>query len=611
MNRIDLDWEWGMSGGFDISGQDVFVSLANGTTYQLAYFQKAENGWTKKTVNTGDLGEHVSILKLSNDRKQLIFDYSTASIPNQVHLSDIQPSASSVSLISRGKLSHLNKYLDKKEKAKTEVVNWTGALNENVTGVLYYPHDYKEGKKYPLMIAIHGGPAGADMDRWSDRWAYHHNLIAQKGCFILKPNYHGSGNHGQKFVESIKGHYYEYEIPDILAGIDMLDERGLINKDSMAVMGWSNGAIITTMLTVQYPDMFLAATPGAGDVNWTSDFGTCQFGVTFDQSYFGGAPWDDINGKTYNEAYILKSPLFELEKVKTPTLIFHGSEDRAVPRDQGWEYYRALQQSNKAHVRFLWFPGQPHGLQKITHQKRKMEEELAWFDTYFFGKPDTSNEAVKKESPLIAFIEKEKCAKASGLYGQMYKSNLIPESVSVKKDSISIGRFELTHAQYQAFNRKHKIPAGQENYPVTGIGLSQAKAYVQWLSKLTGQSYRLPNAIEAKAMQKSSLKLARKENTLRYWAGYDITLDEVELFRKKLSNVKASLIREVGMYEGTKLGAAMIYDLGGNVAEYYSESGKSGTYGYSAYDYADPNASYENIPDEHTGLRVIKDPKVN
>ena len=187
VSTIDLDWKWGMGGGFHISGQDVFVSLANGTTYKLAYFQKGQHGWTKKEVNTRDLGEHVSILKLSKDRRQLIFNYSTASVPTQVHLSDLQHSNNSITLISKGKLSLLNKYLEKKQKAKTEVVNWTGALNENVTGILYYPHNYKAGNKYPLMIAIHGGPAGADMDRWSDRWAYHHNLIAQKGCFILSP----------------------------------------------------------------------------------------------------------------------------------------------------------------------------------------------------------------------------------------------------------------------------------------------------------------------------------------------------------------------------------------------------------------------------------------
>ena len=211
----------------------------------------------------------------------------------------------------------------------------------------------------------------------------------------------------------------------------------------------------------------------------------------------------------------------------------------------------------------------------------------------------------------MAFIEKEKCANIDGLYGVLYKSKLIPEVVSVKKDSISIGRFELTNAQYQAFSPKHKIPAGQENFPVVGIGLPQANAYVKWLSKLTGQSYRLPNAVEAQNMQKLALKAAKNENTIQYWAGYNITLDEIDLFRKKLSDVKTSLIRESGMYAGTRLGAAMIYDLGGNVAEYYTESNKNGTYGYSAYDYADPKATYENISDGHTGLRVIKEPKPN
>jgi dipeptidyl aminopeptidase/acylaminoacyl peptidase len=65
-----------------------------------------------------------------------------------------------------------------------------------------------------------------------------------------------------------------------------LNAKGLIDTAQMGVMGWSNGAILTTMLTVRYPDMFKVAAPGAGDVNWTSDYGTCEFGVQFDQSYF-------------------------------------------------------------------------------------------------------------------------------------------------------------------------------------------------------------------------------------------------------------------------------------------------------------------------------------
>ena len=192
------------------------------------------------------------------------------------------------------------------------------------------------------------------------------------------------------------------------------------------------------MLTLRYPDMFKFAAPGAGDVNWTSDYGTCRFGVSFDQTYFGGAPWDDMNGKTYNENYILKSPLFEIEKIKTPTIIFHGSEDRAVPRDQGWEYYRGLQQVGKTPVRFLWFPGQPHGLGKITHQMRKMEEELKWIDEYLFNKKPSKNESFKKESPLAKLLAVEKVKSTeSGAFGVLSNGILIPETVVVKKDSIN------------------------------------------------------------------------------------------------------------------------------------------------------------------------------
>ncbi|MCK5924033.1 MAG: S9 family peptidase, partial [Methylococcales bacterium] len=235
---------------------------------------------------------------------------------------------------------------------RSEVIHWKGWQGDDVTGVLYYPKNYQKGKKYPLLLSIHGGPASATLDRWSERWSTFPQIWAQRGAFVLKPNYHGSDNHGRKFVESIKGNYYTPGLTDIVTGIRDLARQGLVDTSRMGSLGWSNGAILTTMLTVRFPDMFKVACPGAGDVNWTSDYGTCGFGVTFDQSYFIGAPWDDRDGNFYNKNYLELSPLFELEKVKTPTIIFHGSKDRAVPRDQGWEYYRALQQVGKAPVRF-------------------------------------------------------------------------------------------------------------------------------------------------------------------------------------------------------------------------------------------------------------------
>jgi hypothetical protein len=356
------------------------------------------------------------------------------------------------------------------------------------------------------------------------------------------------------------------------------------------------------MLTVRYPDMFKFAAPGAGDVNWTSDYGTCRFGVSFDQSYFGGAPWDDLNGKFYNENYIIKSPLFEIEKIKTPTIIFHGSEDRAVPRDQGWEYYRGLQQVNKAPVRFLWFPGQPHGLGKITHQLRKMNEELAWIDTYLFNKPSTKNEAFKKESPLANLLKIDKVkVTENGNFGIIQNNVLIPETVLVKKDSIEIGRFEVTNAQFKAYNPEFNFDAGLDNYPVV-TSKEEALKYIQWLSKITGDTYRLPNALEAKKLHKLAHKAAAKENTLNYWAGYTITIDEVEELNKKVKELKSHLFKKVGKNKPTKVGKAEVYDIGGNVAEYF----ENGIYGYSAYDFFDANNT-EMILSNYVGIRVIKE----
>ena len=138
--------------------------------------------------------------------------------------------------------------------AKTEVIRWKGSNDEEVEGILYYPTNYEAGKKYPLITAIHGGTAGRDHDLWDESWAYPIQLLAQRGSFVLRPNYHGSGNYGLKWSESICcGKYYDLETPDINAGVDYLIAQGKADPDRIATMGWSNGSILSTSLLINYP----------------------------------------------------------------------------------------------------------------------------------------------------------------------------------------------------------------------------------------------------------------------------------------------------------------------------------------------------------------------
>ena len=178
---------------------------------------------------------------------------------------------------------------------------------------------------------------------------------------------------------------------------------------------------------------------------------------------------------------------------------------------------------------------------------------------------------------------------------------LIPETLLIKKDSTSIGRFEVTNAQFKAFKPSFTYEAGIDNYPAE-VSMQDAKNYVKWLSEKTGETYRLPNEKEAKSLHKQAHKIGAKELTLNYWAGYDITKAEVSMLEEKLKELHTILYKKVGKKKPTKVGDAEVYDLGGNIAEYYD----SGVYGYSAYDFYDANDD-SMINSKHVGIRVIKD----
>jgi dipeptidyl aminopeptidase/acylaminoacyl peptidase len=600
--QVPLDWENGIGSDLAATQDGFVVGLAAGHRYETSRFLRKKSGdaWTwKRTPLEGEHAQNIQFFEVSADGRAIVYFYSTASKLPQIYRAQLD----GAKIISPVQLTKLNEGLVKgRDFAKTEVIRWKGANDEEVEGILYYPVNYERGKKYPLITAIHGGPTGHDSDAWQDNWAYPTNLLTQRGAFVLRPNYHGSGNYGLKWVESICcGKYYDLESPDINAGVDDLIAKGFVDPERVATLGWSNGSILSTSLITMYPDRYKVASVGAGDVEWISDWGNVVFGDSFDSYYFGKSPMEDP------ELYIRKSPFFKMDKVKAPVLIFHGTADTNVPPAQSWSFFRALQYYGKAPVKFVVFPGEPHGPRKLTHQMRKVEEEVAWFDKYFFKAEPPANEAVKKGSPLDSAFRGKTVARSAGKLGAEFKSKnkslLIPEVV--KRNDLEMARFEVTRAQFAQSGNNVKGEPAAENYPANGITLEQAEAYAAWLSNTTGQKWRLPYEDEVKDLYGNR----EAENTLDYWAGYAPNPEDAARLREKAKqlNGTAPLLKEVGNFRAQgKDDEEPIYDLGGNVAEWVlTRDGKGKVIGGSADCPADPKSNCMPAP-EYVGFRVIR-----
>jgi dipeptidyl aminopeptidase/acylaminoacyl peptidase len=621
---VPLDWENGIGAELVATADGFVTGLAAGAHFDTSRYVRSNSGggWSwKRTSLEGDQAKNIQSCEVSADGKTIVYQYSTASKLPQLYRAELD----GTKLVAPVPVTKLNENLIKNRVfSKTEVVHWKGANDEQVEGILYYPDNYEAGKKYPLITGIHGGPSGHDSDAWADSWAYPTNLFTQRGAFVLKPNYHGSNNYGLQWVESICcGKYYDLETPDINAGVDDLIAKGLVDPDQVATMGWSNGSILSTSLLTTYPERYKVASVGAGDIEWISDWGNVLFGDSFDSYYFGKSPMEDP------QLYIRKSPFFKMDKVKAPVLIFHGTADTNVPPAQSWSYFRVLQYYDKVPVKFVIFPGEPHGPRKLTHQLRKVNEEMAWFDKYFFKTAKAENEALKKDSPLSGRLKFKPAEDASGNLGvyiadKTKQPTLTPEVV--KRGELEIGRFEVTNFQFVPFllaggrnkakpgekEAYHIVDPGpkfvrQSNFPVIAKSIEDAESYAQWLSDKTGQQWRIPFEDEVKDLYANR----EGENTLDYWAGYAPNPEDAARLREKAKELKgnAPLLKEVGSFRGQgKDDEEPIYDLGGNVAEWVlTRDGKGKVIGGSADCPAAPEANCTPAPG-YIGFRVVRGP---
>ncbi len=598
LQPVPLGWERGlaMHSALQALEDGVAALLADGVRVRPAVVRRTRSGWRREWIEGRDTA-HIFDWAVYRDGRLAVLERSSANRLPEWSLARLAGGA----LVEERAFFALNAPLAQKPMPRTEVVRFRGARDEEVEGILSYPLGYEEGRRYPLILAIHGGPAAADLDAWSQRWAYPKMLLNQRGAFVLEVNYHGSAHYGLDWVESIgEGRYYELEIPDLLAGVAYTIERGLVDPERLATLGWSNGAILSIELTARDP-RFRAASAGAGDVEWISDWGNVDFGAAFDNYYFGASPLEDP------QRYLEKSPFFRLDRVVTPTLIFFGTEDRNVPPSQGWSHFRALQQLGKTEVRFVLFPGEPHGLQRLAHQRRKVEEDLAWFERHLFREATPANEALRPGSPLALLLSKRDYPRLGEALGVVHEGIPVPETV--RFEGIEVGRFEVTRAQFAAFDPSYAVPPGTGNYPANAIAFEQARAYCRWLSERTGRRFRLPTAAEAAILFKPDS--TARENTLDRWAGYPVNPEDFARLRGELARLEAgALLEEVASHPGR--GDPPVFDLGGNVAEWIvAADGSPQLAGGSADRPADPKGMPGEAAPAYRGFRVVVEAAVS
>ena len=254
-------------------------------------------------------------------------------------------------------------------------ITWTSKDGSTVGGVLVKPVGYQQGQRYPLIVAIHGGPASADVLGFNG--GYGAQVYAGAGYAVLRPNYRGSTNYGVKHKTDIVGNYFPPGFDDIMAGVDHLIAEGIVDGNRMGALGWSAGGHWSNWI-LTHTDRFKAISSGAGTSNWISMY--AQSDVQRNRQFYLGdsLPYDAF------DAYWNQSPLKYIRNAKTPTMIHVVEGDPRVPSPQSVELHMALKMLGVPTELFM-YPGRSHGIPDARNRLVKSVSEMAWMDHWVRG----------------------------------------------------------------------------------------------------------------------------------------------------------------------------------------------------------------------------------
>ena len=357
--------------GWSSDSKHIYFSEAKGTGTQIYSLDVAANRIDEIKTTPAVL----SAISLNSSGTTFAFVRQTPNTPADAYVA-------SVSDFNPVQVTRVNEGLQIPALGRTEVITWKSKDGKDIEGLLTYPVGYQNGQRVPLILNVHGGPAGVFQQTFiGGRGVYPLATFASRGFAILRPNPRGSSGYGAEFRRANIKDWGFGDYQDLMTGVDKVIEMGVADPERLGVMGWRYGGFMTSWIVTQ-TQRFKAASAGAPVTNLMSFNGTADI-PAFIPDYFGGQFWEVM------DLYQKHSPMFNVKNVSTPTMIQHGEADIRVPISQGYEFYNALKVKGVP-TRMLVLPRQPHGPTEPKMQLAAMKANLEWFEKYIGSKRETS-----------------------------------------------------------------------------------------------------------------------------------------------------------------------------------------------------------------------------
>ncbi len=357
--------------GWSADGARVYVLEAVHTSRQL---MELPLGGGRPRIVTAEPGVFGSFA-FDGGGVRAAFTYENTDTPPDIYVAQ-------VGRWEKRRVTDLHAAVPKPVMGRTEVLTWSAPDGRRIEGLLTYPVHYAEGRRYPLVLNVHGGPAGVYTQSFTGSPSiYMIQTFAQEGYAVLRPNPRGSTGYGKEFrYANVRDWGYgDYE--DLMSGVDRVVQMGVAHADSLLLMGWSYGGYMTSF-AVTRTERFRAASMGAGLPNLVSMVTTTDI-PDYLAAHMGSEVWEDY------ETYEKHSAMYRIANVTTPTQVIHGENDDRVPLRQGQEFYVALKRRGVP-TEMIVLPRTPHGPREPRLLMGVTEHILRWFETHLARKKVTT-----------------------------------------------------------------------------------------------------------------------------------------------------------------------------------------------------------------------------